>query len=444
MKFGLSTYAPMVVYIACIIVFLAMCFYKREIGLYFIVALLPLERLMEKLDQFPLGKDIVDIYVITLLALCLLRPATSEEKDYGSLIPTKPILLYVLLTYIYLWLGSLQLGIDLPISWGDSRSMNWKNHMILPVLFLITLKTVRDKRQIILFSSIVLVSIFLLDFHFYRNFEHTGGHFKWDKRDTGMFAHLGPNEIAAFWAEYSFIIIGILFLCEQNFWKWSLLALLSLNMYCLLYSFSRGGYLAFLAAFLFISLVHRNIKALALLVLFLVFWTSLVPQSVVERIEMTEGEEGGLDSSSQGRLLRWEHGMSLFLKNPLGYGFETAGYLHFPRSGFGGDPHNRYMEFLVEMGIPGILLFLYLFFLAFRSGWKLYVASEDKFLKGLGLGFAATVVACIVSNFFGVRWTYVELGAFYWIFWALVVRGNLLVQTSKDKSQEIAPLSIKQ
>jgi len=83
------------------------------------------------------------------------------------------------------------------------------------------------------------------------------------------------------------------------------------------------------------------------------------------------------------------------------------------------------------MGIPGVLLFLYIFYLGFSSGWKLYQDSEDKFLKGLGLGFAATVVACMVSNLFGDRWTYVELSVFYWVFWALVVQGNIIVQKER-------------
>jgi O-antigen ligase len=400
-----------------------------------------MRNLREKLYSLPFGKDMVDIFLVTLLLLCLLKPEENNGNDGNesqSLVPSRPILLYVILTYTYLWLGSLQLGIDLPIGLGDERFSNWKNHMVLPVLFFITLRVVREKRQIILFSSFIFISIFLVGFHFYRTFGHTGGSFRWDRRESGVFSYLGPNELGAFFAEYSFIVLGILFLYEVKRWKWPLWALLSLSIYCVIYSFSRGAYLAFLAAFLFISLASKNIKALVLLVFFLISWNTLVPQSVVERIEMTRSEEGEFESSAAGRLGRAEHGINLFLRNPLGYGFETVRFLGFYNNrgqiSSHGDPHNRYVEYLVEMGILGIGIFLYLFYRAFKSGWILYIKARDGFLKGLGLGFAAAVIACMVANLFGDRWTYEILSGFYWVFWALVVRGNIITHMDQNVS----------
>lgn len=438
MKFGVSTFLPTVVYIISIFVLFGMLFYKREIGLYFVVAILPLQNVTDKLVQFPLGKDIVDIFLAILLLASLSNPEFKNQKDLESLIPTRPIFFYVLLTFFYLWFGSLILGIDLPISPEVTRLQDWKNHMRLPMLFIITLKIIQERRQIILLLSSMLVSIFVVGFHFYRNYQHTGGHFIENRRFAGVFTYLGTNELAAFFAEYSFIILGILLLCKLKFWRWPLFVLLGLNAYGLVYSFSRGAYLAFLTAFLFISLVRKNIGTLILLILFLVFWKNLVPSSVVERVEMTQAEEGALDASSEGRMLKWEHGYNLFLRNPLGYGFDTVSFLGFKNARGqltqSGDPHNIYVKVLVEMGIPGLILLLYLFYLAYKSGWGLYRDAEDDFLKGLGLGFAATVVACIVANTFGDRWTYEAVSAFYWVFWALVVRGNMIVQTERRKA----------
>lgn len=423
--------------------YLAALLYKREIGLYFIVGLLPLRSIVEKLYVFPFGKNVVDVYLITLLLLCFIKPKQQHDAEYfGALSPMRPILVYVILTYLYLWIGSLIIGIDLPIGLDNERLMNWKNHMILPALFFITLNMIQEKRQIIILSSVMLLSIFLVDFNFYQNFTHTGGHYLDNRRSRGIFVWLGPNELGAFFAEYSFIILGLLFLCKSMIWRWPLLLLLGLNFYCLIYSFSRGAYVAFVAAFLFMLLVRKNIKTMALIMLLAVFWTSFVPTSVVERIEMTETEEGSLDSSAAGRVERWEHGMNLFLRNPVGYGFDTVRFLGFTgysgRDNAQGDPHNRYVKFLVEMGIPGITIFLYLFYLAFKNGWRLYSDAEDEFTKGLGLGFAATVVACMVTNMFGDRWTYEMLSGFYFVFWALVVRATIIVQMEKQQSLKAA------
>ena len=55
--------------------------------------------------------------------------------------------------------------------------------------------------------------------------------------------------------------------------------------------------------------------------------------------------------------------------------------------------------------------------------------TKDNFFKGLGLGFSACVLAVMVSNFFGDRWSFLQLGSYFWVFLALVVRGNLIVNS---------------
>lgn len=450
LKLGLSNYIPAVVYLGCIIIFIAMLVYKREIGLYFVVAIMPLRNLIEKMQGFPLGKDIIDIFILTLLLIAFINRIQNNESKQNnelnlkSFSPSKSILLYIFATYIYLWIGSLQMGIELPIAINNERLMNWKNHMILPALFFITLYIINSKRQIHILTSVIFLSIFSVSLHFYRNFNHTGGHFKWDRRESGTFSYLGPNDLGAFFAEYSLIILGILFICKLKNWKWPLLGILALNLFGLIFTFSRGAYLAFFVAFLFISLVNKNIKALLLILVCLVYWNTLLPQSVIERFEMTYTEEGGFESSSAGRIQRWEHGLNLFLRNPIGHGYETVKYLGFTvYSGAvssHGDPHNRYVEFLVEMGFIGFILFLLLFYLAFKNGWHLFVNSNDKFMKGLGLGFSGTVIACMISNMFGDRWTYEMLNGFYWVFWALVVRGNMIVQNDSKPFIQVMQL----
>jgi len=348
MIFGLATYLPEVAYLTTIAVFWVMIIKRRDVGLYFIVALLPAQIIIEKMHRFPLGKDIVDIFVITLLLFCIIEGRKIQGQHLEVSFPGKAIGLYVLLTYIYLWIGSGVVGLSPPIG-VDPRFVAWKNHMILPALFFITVKLIRRKQQMIALCCSMLVSMFLLGVHFYRNFSHTGGTFQDDRRWSGAFSYLGPNEIGAFWAEYSFLILGLLLVCNLKIWKYPLLAVLSLNVYGLVYSFSRGAYLAFLVGIIFVSLAARNVKLLVAVALFLIFWVSIVPQSVVERIEMTQ-TEGELDSSGQGRMGRWTHGVNLFLKNPLGYGYETVRFLDFRGYGnalsSGGDPHNRYFELI--------------------------------------------------------------------------------------------------
>ena len=96
------------------------------------------------------------------------------------------------------------------------------------------------------------------------------------------------------------------------------------------------------------------------------------------------------------------------------------------------DTHNIYMKILAEQGIVGIFIILLLFGLAFKSSYYLYKNAHDAFLKGLGLGFIACLAATMLTNTFGDRWTFLQIGSFFWVILALVERGKIIVKTGKE------------
>jgi len=73
--------------------------------------------------------------------------------------------------------------------------------------------------------------------------------------------------------------------------------------------------------------------------------------------------------------------------------------------------------------------------MAFRSGWKLLREANNGFEKGLGLGFMGCVLASATTNLFGDRWSYYEMGSYFWVFWGLVDRGILIAEASKQKAE---------
>jgi putative inorganic carbon (HCO3(-)) transporter len=171
----------------------------------------------------------------------------------------------------------------------------------------------------------------------------------------------------------------------------------------------------------------------------MVSWQTLLPSSVVDRITMTttKTEEGEIEHSAAVRLGLWNHAWNLFMKNPVigvGYGgFEFAA----PEGALSRwkDTHNYYLKMLSEQGVVGFGLFLTVLVVAFRSGWRLWKAGKEGFEKGLGLGFMGCVLACASTNLFGDRWSYVEMGSYFWVFWGLVDRGILMAR----KTASIVP-----
>jgi O-antigen ligase len=136
-------------------------------------------------------------------------------------------------------------------------------------------------------------------------------------------------------------------------------------------------------------------------------------------------EDQQLDTSAQDRVTIWNDAMYMFHQNPIfGEGFDTYRLQH--RVSIYTDTHNYFLKVLVEMGIAGLLFFLFLLAKATRLGLKLWRSAQDPFLKSIGLGFALLMACVFVVNFFGDRWLYVEVNGFMWVLLACVVRGQMI------------------
>src|SRR5207244_4505092 len=199
-------------------------------------------------------------------------------------------------------------------------------------------------------------------------------------------------------------LLGLYAFDKKKLSKLAILAMCAFGGYCLMYTFSRGAYIAFLVGLGFLGVVKQR-KWLLVMLVGLIGWQVFLPNSVQERITMTYTEEGELESSAQTRVQLWEDAMQLFHQNPiLGTGFNTYSYLG--RTEKYRDTHNYYLKVLVETGIVGLSVFLWLLWRMFRLGFRLFQTAEDPFLRSLGLGFAVMMVCAVAVNLFGDRWTF--------------------------------------
>lgn len=126
----------------------------------------------------------------------------------------------------------------------------------------------------------------------------------------------------------------------------------------------------------------------------------------------------------------------MFASNPVsGVGFDVI-HERGLKVGFK-DTHNIYMKTLAEQGMLGFVLFMSLLIVGFKSGWRLFSRTDDGFLKGVGLGFMACVIGMAVTNLFGDRWTFLQIGGYFWVFMGLTARGLLLAGNEQESGQEI-------
>jgi O-antigen ligase len=394
---------------------------------------------MEKLVKYPLGKDIFDILIIIILLKTVFlegrEPISSSMRKIAAL-----VIIIIPLTYTSLWIGSFKLGLSYPISFDNPQLIDWKNFIIMPILFFITIKQIKNTNQMMILVSIMILAVLLMDIYYYQNARwYSHEHFSYDKRNVGStFSYLGPNEIASFYAQVAIMIIGMSLCLNMGFQKMFLLGTALFTFYPILFLYSRGAYAATLAGLIFIGIIKKRIILILLLIL-IVSWQSILPTSVVERVEMTKSD-GKIDASVTSRFELWGEALSHIKINPVtGLGFGSTKLLGFKT----GETHNRrdihngYIEILVEQGIIGLIVFMMIFIEGLKRGWELYKESDDSFLRGLGLGLVGMIIVILISNLFGDRWSYLNVMGYFWITLGLVVKAKEYISINKNDMKAI-------
>jgi len=419
--FGLEQYLPLVLYIGMFVTFLASVFWRPACGIYVLALTLPLQTGRYLLQPYPLGAQFVDILLLgTIVGLLVQKKPVIAKSDIGWFLA-----LFAIFCYLSLWEGSFFLHAPLPLWITDVRFSVWKNYVEMFLLALVVASAIKDKRQVQILLALMVVSVLLVNRSYYSTLSGRDlTHFSYSVRDAGPLGYAGVNGLAAFEAMVASFLLGIYAFTKKIYVKAGILLVVATCCYCLLFSFSRGGYLGLIAGMVAAGLL-RSRWLLVVVVVLLVSWQTLLPVAVQQRITMTtaEAEEGQqFDSSAQQRIELWTDAMDLFKQNPItGTGFES--YSHMSRVGTFQDTHNYYVKVLAEMGVVGLILFLILLGKLLRDGMRLFLRAPDPFWRGIGLGFTALLASAIVMNFFGDRWTYQQVDGFLWISFGCVIRG---------------------
>jgi putative inorganic carbon (HCO3(-)) transporter len=436
MHLGLHDFAPLVMYIGAIVAFLLSICWKPQIGLYYLVPLLPLQTARYWLHSYPLGEKLVDILLLGVLVGLFLHRAERQIFDSSPL--NRVLLVIFVLTYLSLWQGAFYLGGPLPISFDDPRFSDWKNYVEMFFLFFVAAASIRTRKQMAIVIGLMCVSVLMVN----RNYLSTVGsrdfsNFSYALRDAGPLGFAGENGMGAFQAEFAIFLIGLTLFVKKPVLKLGLLAIALTCIYCLELTFSRGAYAGFLMGLLVLGLIKER-KILILLVIILVSWQSFVPNAVTQRVTMTYQEGEGLDSSAGERVTIWEDAWQVFNEDPVfGIGFNTYAYMG--RVGGYTDTHNYYLKILFETGLVGLLIFLWLLRAACKMSWRLFRVAKDPIISALGCGLFAMLIGAAVVNFFGDRWTYLQVNGFLWVLLGLAARGLRLVSQENESHEDEAP-----
>ena len=177
-------------------------------------------------------------------------------------------------------------------------------------------------------------------------------------------------------------------------------------------SFSRGGFVGLLAVGIFIWLFSpKKILSLLIIGVLALSVSHFAGAKYATRIDTIKQTNQG---TAEERIESWKAAWAMFKDNPLGVGgsnFEILFPLYQPRkmhhSMWGREAHSLWMTLLAELGIPGVIVYAFLFLANLRDIKKLKKltgrGNKDpglRFIHYLALAFAGSLIGYFVPATF--------------------------------------------
>lgn len=427
----LTYIAPLIVYLMSFPVMFITLF-RVEVGILFFILFVPIISLMKKVVEFPAGNQFADLLLISIVVGWIFKNLKEGKRVFNGSPLNVAVLLMIFGSIINLIRGYTFMGFS--DETNLIRLMAWKNYMILPLVYFIGVNNIETEKLgkwVIICISLTLLA---MDLNFYSTFRWMRTeHYTDSMRISGAFSFLGPNELGVFYTVYTFLLLGISYYIENKKLKYFILFVCACNFYPILFSYSRAAYTSTLAGFLILGLV-KDRKFLGLLVVLILFYSFILPNSVVERINMTfldettvSGEKepssvmevGGVELDTVGRKELWDKAQLYFKEEPLlGIGFDTF------RHKEGMITHSMFMKILAEQGLIGIIIFIIFTGMVLQQSYKLFRYSKSKIGQGIGFGFLLCEIVHLAGSMTGDQSLYYNLMAIYWLFLGIVASFN--------------------
>jgi O-antigen ligase len=387
-------------------------------------------------DPFPLALATGLNMTNLLLALGLLAWLTSACHHGGRAAAGG----FELLLLAYLVMGGL--GLAKAVSAAPEYSLadhflTYKRWAAPVVLYFVVRRVVRGRRDVLavaaalLWSTLLVATATWLDGY---GISHGGA--RPEGRVAGIIGQ--PNSLGAFLAYYGILFLALALRGRGLALRVGGLAAFLIAARALMFTLSRGAYLALGGATALVLLLGNPVSLVGAAAVGAAHASApeALPESVADRLRDTfaEPEVGydgaaveNLDQSSAHRLELWRAGLAMARDEPwFGVGLGLFGDV-VPRyteealpEGAPTDAHNAYILTLAELGVPAAVVMIVLLLWLGAGAAIVYFRGRTWVDRALALGFLGTLAAVAVSCSFGSRFSDENLIGCFWISAALV------------------------
>lgn len=192
---------------------------------------------------------------------------------------------------------------------------------------------------------------------------------------------------------------------------------LFLNSICLLFTFTRGSWLGFIAGSTLISFQRSKI-IFGVILFVIVLIIILSPAEFKDRIYSIVDPE---HPNNVGRIEMWSTGLKIFMDYPIfgigDIGTEEIYKVYVPANSEPvGHLHNNFINLLVKLGIVGMTMVILLFLKIFITEYKYTLQNQNDWLtNSINLGSFASFLAFQVNGLFEWNFGDTEVIMFLWI-----------------------------
>lgn len=402
--------------ISIISIAVLLTFFNTDLAVVFLIfsMLLSPELTIAEVPHRAVVIRVDDILLIVIFFAWLAKMALNKNL---SLIHSTPLNLPIV-SFIFLAIFSTTLAIA-----GDRVHPLESFFYILKyieyfILFFLVSNIIHSKRQIEVFMLAFFITAFLVCLY---AFWHLSEVVRVSAPFEGRSGE--ANTLAGYLLVVMGVIGGLVVHLKPRKVKFFLLGLLVCALVPFLYTLSRGAWLGVIPMFIVLILLAPQAKKPALIVFFvvlLIFSSLFTPQLVKRRIAGTFvpgkiyklGQRRiALESSAVERVEGWKTIIfNKFPKRPLfGWGVTGVGLVD-----------SNYFLWLGEMGLMGILVFLWIITTIFRHGLNIYRECQDNFLKGLTLGLLLGLTGIFVQGLTANSFIIVRIMEPFWFLTALI------------------------
>ncbi len=188
-------------------------------------------------------------------------------------------------------------------------------------------------------------------------------------------------------------------------------------------TYSRGVWIGFILSLLLLGIfgirqrkiiIYFSVLAVAFL---LMFYPKIYDQRTLLKDFKTS-------LAHNNRIVYWERSIQIVKDYPLfGCGLNTYAQVEGRyTAGWGGYPHNSYLQMLAEIGPFGLAAFLWMLIVLFRDSLRALKKIKIQENKLLLFGFQTGLLGFLIHSFFDTNFYSVQLGSLLWIIIGCVVR----------------------